>query len=358
MPFSQVPALRRPPRRALRNALRCALLLALACAPAAAQVGGTDNSGTGGGHSIQGRLVGPSGRRAELRFKVRLESSGYGDLSVFSDANGYFRFSSLRAGNYTVVIEGGEDFETVRESVLLEPGNVSTRRGVVGVPMSRPITLQIYLRPKRQSAAAPGPGVLSAALASVPKNAAELYQKGMEQARKGDAKRALDFMKLAVEAHPGFALALSEMGVLYMKLKQPDKAAEALRDAAKLAPDDQATLLAYGRALLDLQRLSESEEQFRKVLKANAASPWAHFYLGMILLKRREHDGAEAEFKSALSSGGDQLALAHYYLGGLYWSRHRYQQAADELEAYLRLVPGAADAARLRETIRELRAKK
>lgn len=341
-----------------RSLFWCLLVAALWATPAAAQVGGTDNSGTGGGHSIQGRLVGPSGRRAELRFKVKLETPGFGDLSVFSDANGSFRFSSLRAGTYTVIVEGGDEFETVRESLLLEPGNVTTRRGVTGIPVSRPITLQIYLRPKRQAANPNQPGVLNAALASVPKQAVELYQKGVEQAQKGDPRRALDLIKLAVEAHPNFPLALSEMGLLYMKLKQPEKAAESLRAALRLAPEDHQALLAYGRTLLDLQRLAESEEQFRKALKVQPASPWAHFYLGVIMLKRRENESAEAAFKTALSSGGDHVAHAHYYLGGLYWSKHQYKQAADELEAYLRLVPNAPDAARLRETIKDFRSKK
>ncbi|MDQ3802835.1 MAG: tetratricopeptide repeat protein, partial [Acidobacteriota bacterium] len=307
---------------------------------------------------IQGRLVGPSGRRSELRLKVRLESSGQGDLYVFSDPNGTFRFNSLRPGHYTVVVEGGEDFETVRESALLEAMNVSTRRGVIGAPVPRPLTLQIYLRPKRGASNQAQPGVLNAALASVPKPAADLYQKAVEHARKNEHQRAVDLLKLAVEAHPNFPLALSELGVLYLKLKQSEKAAGALGAALKLAPEDHSTLLAYGRALLDLQRLSESEEQFRKALKKNAASPWAHFYLGMILLKRRQHDSAEAELKNAVSSGGGQMALAHYYLGGIYWNKGQYRQAADELETYLRLAPNAPDAARLRETIKEFRKKK
>jgi len=358
MLFRKARALSQTLRRASRGARLCALLLAVAAAPAHAQVGGTETSGTGGNHSIQGRLIFPSGRRADLRLKVKLESSGYGDLSVFSDGNGNFRFSALRAGSYTVVVEGDDDFETVREPVLLEPASVVTRRGVLGAPVSRPINVQIYLRPKRQSPNLAQPGVLNAALASVPKPAVELYQQALEHARKNDHQRALDLLRMAVEAHPNFPLALSEMGVLYMRLKQPEKAAESLRAALKLAPEDHAALLAYGRALLELQRLSEAEEQFRKALKKNAASPWAHFYVGVILLKRREHDAAEAAFKSALNSGGDHMALAHYYLGGLYWNKQQYQPAADELEAYLRLVPHAPDAARLRETIKEFRKKK
>lgn len=353
--------LARQARSLSRSAARlCALLvaaLALA-APSRAQVGGVDSSGTGGSHSIQGRLVFPSGRRADLRFKVKLESSGYGDLTVYSDVNGNFRFSSLRAGSYTVVVDGGEEFESVREPVLIEPSSITTRRGMLGAPVARPMSVQIYLRPRRQPASGLAqPGVVNAALAGLPKRAVELYQKGLEHARRNENQQALDLLKLAVEAHPDFPLALSEMGVIYLKLRQPEKAAESLRAALKLAPADQPALLAYGRALLDLQRLSESEEQFRKALKGSNPSPWAHFYVGVIRLKRRDYDGAEAAFKAALSSGGDHVAPAHYYLGGLYWSKHQYRQAADELEAYLRLAPDAPDAARVRGTVKELRAK-
>lgn len=334
------------------------VLLLLPLAAAHAQVGGTDNSGTGGNHTIQGRVVGPSGRRSDLRLKVRLESSGFGDLYVFSDANGSFRFTALRPGSYTVVVEGGDEFETARESVLLETTNVRTNRGVVGTPFSRPITLQVYLRPKREGAGATTPpGVLNAALADVPKPAADLYHKGVEAARKNENERAADLLRQAVAAHPNFPLALSEMGVVYLKLKRPEKAAEALSASLKLAPEDHATLLAYGRALFDLRRPAEAEEQFRKALKKNAASPWARFYLGMILLGRREFEGAERELKAATQPGGGEIAMAHYYLGGLYWELKQYRRAADELEAYLKLAPNAPEAARLRTTIKELRAK-
>ena len=345
-------------RRPLRYAALCLLLLGLA-GTAAAQVGGTDHSGTGGNHTIQGRLVGPSGRRADLRLKVRLESSGAGDLYVFSDANGTFRFTGLRPGGYTVVVEGGEEFETARESVVIEPSTLRTSRGVFGTPFSRPITLQVYLRPKHEAAGATTPpGVLNAALANVPKPAANLYLKGVEAARKNENERASDLLRQAVDMHSNFPLALSELGVVYLKLKRPEKAAESLSASLKLAPEDHKTLLAYGRALLELRRPAEAEGQFRKALKKNAASPSAHLYLGVILLGRREFEEAERELQAAAAgAGGDEVARAHYYLGGLYWELKQYKRAADELETYLKLAPSAPDAERLRTTIKGLRSK-
>jgi Flp pilus assembly protein TadD len=348
-------------RLTLKVASRCALaaaLLAAACAAARAQGGaGTDSTGNGGKHSIRGRIFFPSGRRSDAGLKVKLVSTGFGDVTVLSDTNGSFSFQMLRPGSYSIIVEGGDDYETVREAVFIESDN-SLMRGS-GIPsVSRPYTVQVYLRPKAAGGPSARPGVLNAALAGTPKPAADLYRKALQAAAKNENERAADLLKLAVETHPNFPAALHELGVAYLRLKRPEKAAEALSASLKLAPDDPAALLAYGRALLELRRPAEAEEQFRRALRKNADSPSARLYLGMILLGRREFEQAEGELKAAAgSAGGAEAARAHYYLGGLYWEMKQYKRAADELEAYLKLAPSAPDAARLRTTIKELRAR-
>lgn len=345
-------------RVGLRCALFCTLFVTLCYVGAHAQ-SGVDSTGTGGRHSIQGRIVFPSGRRGDVRLKVRLESAASGDLSVYTDTNGSFGFRSLDAGSYTVVVEGGEDFESTRETVYIEPDITSRIRGVNTLRTSRPYTVQVYLRPKgRDSGVEAKAGVVNAALAGVPKPALALYNKAIESARNGNDGKAVEQLKAAIALHPDFALAYTNLGVIYMKMKQPDNAIEPLRSALKLTPDDYVALLAYGRALYDKGNFSEAEEQFRKALQKNNASPSAHFYLGLILLKKQDLDGGEKAFKSAVEFGGDEIAVAHKYLGGIYWAKRDYKQAADALETYLRLTPNAEDAARMRATIKEFRAKK
>ena len=346
----------------LKLASRCALaaaLLGLACAPGWAQGGGsgTDASGNGGRHSIRGRIFFPSGRRSDVGLKVRLVSTGFGDVTVISDTNGSFSFQSLRPGSYSVVIEGGDNYETVRENVFIDgPSSLGRGSGIPSVP--RPHTVQVYLRPKAPAEQLARPGVLNAALAGVPKPAVELYNRALESARAGRDEKAVEQLRAAVEIHPGFGLALSKLGVLYMKMKQPDKALEPLRAALKLSPDDYPTLLTYGRALFDGRQFAEAEEQFSKAARKNSASPSARFYLGLIALKRQDLDAAEKSLREAVRLGGDEMAIAHKYLGGIYWGRQEYQRAADELETYLRLAPDAEDASRLRATVKELRARK
>lgn len=317
---------------------------------------GIDSTGTGGRHIISGRLVFPSGQRADLQLKVRLESTGQGDLSVLSDINGSFSFRALRAGNYTVVIEGGDFFETVRESVFIEPYNVSPRRVPGAIPVSRPINLQIYLRPKQQ-AAHPKPGVLNAALATVPKPAVELYESGLEAAQQGEVDKAIDQLKRAVGLYPNFGLALNELGVLYLKKGELDRAEAVFLKVIQISPDAPEASLNYGIVLLQKKKFVEAEAQLRNALKQNAHSFTAHLYFGISLIYVKNYEEAEKELRRAIELGGLKASQAHYYLGGLYWRTGKYRQAAEELEMFLKLEPKAANAEKVRTTIKELRSK-
>jgi tetratricopeptide (TPR) repeat protein len=360
-------ALNFPPRglfrpRASRLPARIlfALLAPVFCLPPSAALaqagGGVDSTGTGGNHVIQGRIFLPSGRISDARMRVLLESTTSGTLSIFTDPNGAFRFTSLMAGSYTVVVEATEQYEAARESVFIEQ---QTNRSF-GSSTPRIATVYINLRPKRADSAGGtrAPGTVDASLANVPKPAADLYHKALEAARRKETERAVELLKGALEFYPDFRLALSEMGALYLKLKRPEKAAEPLRAALRLAPDDYPTLLNYGIALYDRKEFAEAEAQFRKAAQRNSTSPTAHFYLGVIMLKRRELEAAEKELRASVASGGDVIAVAHYYLGGIYWGRQDFKRAADELETYLRLAPDTPEAERVRSTIKELRARK
>jgi tetratricopeptide (TPR) repeat protein len=77
----------------------------------------------------------------------------------------------------------------------------------------------------------------------------------------------------------------------------------------------------------------------------------------LIFISTKRYEDAQQEFELTISNGGENLPLAHKYLGGLYMSTHKNQQAADELEKYLKLDPKAPDADRIKGTIKDLRSK-
>src|ERR1051326_3819290 len=104
-------------RRHFRNLFLLLAVMLFASSAWAQSGGGIDTTGTDGKDIIQGRIIFPSGKRVDVRFKVKLETMNSGELSVLADSNGSFSFRSLGPGSYNVVIDGGKEYEIARENV-------------------------------------------------------------------------------------------------------------------------------------------------------------------------------------------------------------------------------------------------
>jgi len=355
---------------ALRTRNVFILLVALFLLASSATVihaqGAIDYTGTGGKHTIEGRLYFSSGRKADAPgLKVTLENAGGTSLILFSDSNGSFSFRNLGAGSYTIVIEATEDYEGTRESVYIDdPGSTNIRTSSLSVgTAARTFIVPIYLIPKRSNA--PRPGVIDATLVDVPKPALDLYYQAMAS-KAVDPQKAITQLEAAISIYPKFPRALNELGVQYLKIRQVQKAVLTLQSAVRLAPDEFIPRLNYGIALLESKNFAEAETELRLVLQKNDNVATAHMYLGIVLIHKRRPAGsednsryveAEQQFQRAIALGGDQVVQAHYYLAGIYWRNGDHRRAADELETYLKLAPNAPDADRTRATIKELRAK-
>lgn len=336
------------------------LMLGLPSLSARAQ-GGVDSTGTGGKHRIQGRIYFPSGRRSDASsIKVLLESSSSERTFVIADVNGSFIFNNLAAGSYIVTIDAGPDYERSTENVLIEGGGVRARN-IAGADMSRAsaprtFNVMINLQPKRTPRISK-PTVISAGLAGVPKPVLTAYQRAIEFAKSGDAKRAIEQLKLALSLYPEFGPALNELGVQYLKLGETQRAVAALRSAVRLQPEDFTSRLNYGIALIEYKLMAEAEDHLRQALSKNSDSWMAHMYLGIALIGLRRFGEAEQELLQSLKIGGPRLGLPHYYLGGIYWRAGDRNRAIASLEKFLEITPNAPNAERVRTTINELRAK-
>jgi Flp pilus assembly protein TadD len=315
-----------------------ASLLLLLCAGARAQGIGAHRGevgGTGGARSIRGHVISPLGRLPEARVRVTLTSANDGPRSTTAGEDGVFIFNNLTTGSYDVLVEAGKEFEVERESVFLAG---STQTAIVPV----------YLRLRPEA---------NPALAGLPKPAVDLYVRAQEAARKGDSAKAESLLAEAVAAQPQFGLAHNELGLLHMRAGRIDRALEEYRLASKALPDDPLVQLNYGTALTQKKEFVEAEKQLRRALRRLDKSAAGHMYLGVALIGLKNIDEAERELQQAAKLGGEQMGAAHKYLGGIYWARHEYKKAADELETYLKLSPRAPDAEQVRGTIKELRSK-
>jgi Flp pilus assembly protein TadD len=302
-------------------------------------VGANRGDGAGGGRrTIKGKIY-LSGQNARLApFKIRLDNSDIGSLTTFTDADGEFTFNGIVAGSYNLSVEGTSEYETAHETVYVE---ASSSGPIVIVP--------IYLRLKPSA---------DPALAGVPPTAVDSYVKGMDAARKGESKKAIEHLKAAIATYESFVPAYNQLGVQYLKLGDLEKAAKALDAALKLSPYDFDANLNSGITLLQQKNFVEAERALRMAREKRDKAATPHFYLGIALLNLKRLDEAEQELETTINlPGGNSLAQAHRYLGGIYWGKRDFKRAADQLETYLKLDQKAADAERTRAAIKELRSK-
>ncbi|MDQ3919415.1 MAG: tetratricopeptide repeat protein [Acidobacteriota bacterium] len=340
------PALLRGPARKLPALFCLTLLSTLAAAPvASAQAIGANRGDVGANGAtqvIQGHVISPTGKLPDTRIRITLSSTNGGARQTTADEDGNFTFSGIEGGPYDLVIDAGKEYETARESVYVEGGHP-----IYNVP--------VYLRLKPEA---------NPALAGVPKAALDLFQKALEAERKAENDKAASLLSEAITQYPQFGLAHGELGMLYFKAKQLDKALEELKAAEKAVPDDPQLQMNYGIVLLEKKDFTEAEKRLRRAAKRMDKSAQLHYYLGIVMIGLKGTDPndaaaklseAEREFQQSIKLGGDPAGRAHYYLGGIYWSRHENKKAAQELELYLKQSPNAPDAEQVRDTIKKLR---
>lgn len=301
-------------------------------------------TGLGGGNSIIGTVFAPSGRPIETRVRIRLSSMTRGNRSATTNETGNFAFRGLPTGSYTISIDKEADFKPYSQTVDV--------RQFVGSP---PQVFTLNIRLVYKDRAEGKPEVVSAEFLKVPPKAREYYDNAAEQAKKNDHLGAIEQLKLAIAEYPSFTLAFNELGVQYMRLNQLENADEAFQKALKIEPDSFAALINRGIANVMMKRYGEAVPILRKAVKKNDQSAVGHYFLGQALANLGLFDDAEKELLASVELGKEEMKEAHRILAIIYTDRGAKDQAADQLEAYLKLAPDAPDAERLKDMIRKLK---
>jgi Flp pilus assembly protein TadD len=297
-----------------------------------------------GNNVVVGNVTGPDGQRLAFRVRVKLASMTKGDFTTVTNENGNFVFRGLASGSYTVIIDEKE-FEPVSQAM-----DVIQLRGNPGGTFN----VSIRLVPKASTDAKPG--VINAEFAGVPKNALDLYNKGIELAKKGEHRAAIKEMESAVAEYPQFMMAYNEMGVQYLRLNDLGKADEAFQSALKIKPDAFTPMMNRGIVLVQQKQFEEAEKILREAVKMKEKVAVGHYFLGQAVANLGKFDEAEKELLLAIELGGEQMKEAHRLLAIIYSAKGEKKKAAAELKTYLRLAPKTADAEQLRKVITQLEA--
>jgi tetratricopeptide (TPR) repeat protein len=266
---------------------------------------------------------------------------------TMSDETGAFSFRRLKGGSYTVVVDAGSEFEPASERVdIIEP---AVQRNDTGQVYTISLKLQPHINAPRNV------HTVDAASADVPEEAQKLYKDALE-ASQSDRGRAIDLLKAALKIHPTYLSALNELGRQYLRLKDLDKAEAAFDEALRIAPRSFAPRLNHGIVLIYKRNYEAARGELQRAVEAESSSAAAHLYLGQSLIGLGAYEAAEKELLMASALGGGESQEAHRYLGAVYIETANHERAAAELETYLKLVPKAQDADKIREIIKQQRA--
>jgi Flp pilus assembly protein TadD len=300
--------------------------------------------------SLKARVLLPNGSPSQS-LKVRLEGpEGEIIRDTFTDSTGHFEVRSLSTGIYTVVVPTDDrTYATTSERVEITRYSPDT------------VSITVNLNPiEERKAVKSGRHTVSVREAnnSIPKKAREAYKRSVELSKRGKTQEAIEQLKQAIAIYPEYVHAYNDLGVAYMRLDLIDDAIKTLEKSISLDPEALNPRLNLGIANVRRQDYAKAEQPLRDALAIDEAAPLVHLYLGITLWKTDRSNEAENEFTRALSLGGPEIAIAHYYLGQLYAGKDRIEEAVAELEAYIKQKPASEDAQQARQKIAELRSRK
>ena len=300
--------------------------------------------------NLKARVLLPNGSPSQS-IKIRLEGpEGEIIRDSFTDSTGHFEVRSLNTGIYTVVVPTDDRiYATTAERVEITRYSSDT------------VSITVNLNPIEEHKAPKGSrNTVSVREAdnSIPKKAREAYNRSVELSRKGKTKEAIEELKRAIGIYPEYVHAYNDLGVAYIRLDLIDDAIVALEKSISLDPKALNPRLNLGIANVRRRDYEQAEQPLRDALAIDETVPLVHLYLGITLWKTERSIEAENQFSRALSLGGPEIAIAHYYLGQLYAGKDRIEEAVAELEAYIKQKPASEDAQQARKKIAELRSRK
>jgi tetratricopeptide (TPR) repeat protein len=299
-------------------------------------------------HRIEGRLQQRNRTVDNIRVRLVRVPQMQPISDVFTRQDGHFEFQGVPTGDYIVETYETDVFEATETQVSVFP-----RNALEPSPMTAAlfITLPLKAAPER----APTGEVMADVDLNVPKKALKHYETGMKNLDKGNSAQAIAELQAAIEIFPNYYAARLELGRELRLRKRFPEALEVVEPLVALAPKRADPHIEHGIILLGLERRDDAIAELEAALRLGESSWAAHLYLGWALL---EQDGEKAEphFKRALEIDEHKAARAHLALARLAEAKGYRLLALSHLDAYLALMPNAADADATRKLADRLRA--
>ena len=306
--------------------------------------------------SVRGKLILGSSRDADQRVEVRLEKSTMQVVqTVYTDSAGGFEFRSLAPGAYfiSITMDGYEPvhqqvevfnaFANSTVTIFMSKAAVDTRSRLTGLDAEDKDVVDI-----------------SQMKENLPKKAVQDYEKALDEKKKGKLEIAIKLLEDAIRLAPNFYHAHNNLGIIYQSMKRYKDAEKEYRRTRELNAKAERPLVNLGGLYIEEsdqqkdnaeasgQLLDQALDSLEAAVKLNPRSASAFYLLGSANYKSSFLEEAEAAFKKAHDLD-QNLTWVHLLLANIYVKQRRWQNAIDNIDAYLRENPKASDRAAVEE---------
>jgi len=272
-----------------------------------------------------------------------------------TNASGRFTFGRLFSGRFKIRTFSVTDYEDQEQEIEIQNVSTTDMSGNTRISGFENAQRDFYLRPRRKNENFSRPDTVF--VQEVPKQAQDLYKTGVRDLE-GSNENGLLAIKHAIEIFPDYYDALEMLGTEYVKRKHFVPAQILLLKATQVNPRGYKSWYGLSYAFYALNAPKEGLESIEKAIALHPNSIEAALLAGVLSRRAGKFLDAEKYLKHAKSLSSATLPEAHLQLSILYGNElKRYEDAAKELEQYLKASPNLKDKEAVKKRIEEYRSK-
>jgi tetratricopeptide (TPR) repeat protein len=334
----------------MRRFIVSTLFILLAGVPAAAQLG----------NSVRGKVRNEAGKPMAQVLVTLTTGTGTPVDQAVTTNEGDFHFAGLADTSYGISINQPD------HEPAFEPVNFANRASETQPGESQTVFITLAAK----VSAIPPPGTLF--VQNVPEPARAAFERGAALSKQGKSGEAIAAYREATGVFERYFDARFALGYELLKVGRIDDAIGELDAARQINEKDDRVYACFGEALSRQKKFAVAAAAY---LQASRMRPGEPRYLLLRATALIDHvaqmdarpasnaaerkqllDAADENLTHAYAASQQRLAVVHLQRARLYERQGNRKAAADALEVYLKQMPGAPNAAAIRESIKKLRA--
>ena len=186
---------------------------------------------------------------------------------------------------------------------------------------------------------------ISATTAAAPGPARKAYEKGCKEEQKNRLEEAEQSLEKAVELYPRYAIAWFELGRVQQQKNNTEGARKSFQQSIAADPQYANPYRYLAQSAAVAKQWSDVVEITSKLLALNPVNfPDAWFLNALAHYYGQNLENAEKSARQGIRVDDEHhVPKLEFLLGVVLAQRQKYDEAADHLRQYLRLVPSGAD---------------